>query len=194
MSSAVTSIDTATGGVKILWTAPNSNSDTITAYKIEIVDHTLTTWSQDLVHCDGTNSIIKSNLYCIVPMSVLITSPFNLLYAELVGVRISAQNTYGWSVVSVTNTVGATVRTIPILMNTPSRGTSTTISQIQVNWLPLSATADMGGSTILSYHLQWDAGSGSSGTTTWYDLIGLSADSTALTYTVTSGITGGNNY
>jgi hypothetical protein len=77
MSSAVTSIDTATGGVKILWTAPNTNSDTITAYKIEMLDHTGTTWSQDLVHCDGTNSVIKSNLYCIVPMSVLITAPFN---------------------------------------------------------------------------------------------------------------------
>lgn len=74
-------------------------------------------------------------------------------------------------------------------MNTPTRGSSTTVSQIQVNWVALTTDADKGGSTILSYHLQWDQGTGS-----WADLIGLSTESTATTYTVTSGITGGTSY
>ena len=36
MAAVITSIDSVTGGVKITWTAPNSNSEIITAYKIEI--------------------------------------------------------------------------------------------------------------------------------------------------------------
>lgn len=40
----VTSIDSATGGVAIEWTAPDARGDTITSYKIEIADKTGTTW------------------------------------------------------------------------------------------------------------------------------------------------------
>lgn len=36
MTAPTTSIDSTTGGVKISWTAPDSQGDTITAYKIEI--------------------------------------------------------------------------------------------------------------------------------------------------------------
>lgn len=189
MSEVTTTIDPTTGGLKIAWSSAVSNSETITAYKIEILDVTDTTWSQDLTNCNGANAVIMSNLYCIVPMSTLIASPFNYLYGDLVQIRISAQNTHGWSPVSSTNTLGETVRTKPVQMNTPTRGTSTTISQIQVNWVALTANADKGGSTILSYHLQWDQG-----TNTYVDLIGFSTESTAITYTVTSGITGGQTY
>jgi hypothetical protein len=55
----------------------------------------------------------------------------------------------------------------------------------------LTILADIGGSTILSYHLQWDAGtSGAS----WYDLVGFSTETTATTFTVTSGVSGGTDY
>lgn len=76
-------------------------------------------------------------------------------------------------------------------MASPSRGSSTTITQIQVDWVALSNVADYGGSPILSYHLQWDAGSNG---ITFTDLTGLSTESTATTYIVTSGITGGTDY
>lgn len=114
MAAAVTSIDSTTGGVKIEWTAPNSNSDAITAYKIEILDTTDTTWTEDTTNCDGTNTLIKSNLECIIPMSVIIASPYSYTYGELVKVRVSAFNSFGQSPVSATNTVGATVLTIPV--------------------------------------------------------------------------------
>jgi hypothetical protein len=45
MTAATTSIDAATGGVLIQWSAPNTNSDTIDAYMIEILDSTGTVWS-----------------------------------------------------------------------------------------------------------------------------------------------------
>lgn len=90
MSVVTTTIDPATGGLKIAWTAATSNSESITAYKIEILDVTDTTWSQDLTSCNGANAIVISNLYCIVPMSTLIASPFSYPYGDLVEIRISA--------------------------------------------------------------------------------------------------------
>ncbi len=38
MSAVTTSIDSSTGGIKISWTAPLNNGNTITKYKIEISD------------------------------------------------------------------------------------------------------------------------------------------------------------
>lgn len=49
----------------------------------------------------------------------------------------------------------------------------------------------MGGSTILSYDLQWDAGTNG---TTWTDLVGYSTESTATTFTVSTSISGGTTY
>jgi hypothetical protein len=71
MNAVTTSYDSVTGGVKISWTAPNSNYDSITSYKIEILDSTDTVWNTETTYCDGSNSIILSNLYCITPMSTL---------------------------------------------------------------------------------------------------------------------------
>lgn len=45
MSVVTTSIDSITGGVKILWSAATSNNDPITSYKIEILDWTSSVWS-----------------------------------------------------------------------------------------------------------------------------------------------------
>lgn len=70
MDAVTTSIDGTTGGVKIQWTAPNSNADTITSYLIEIYDPVTLDWHTNS-NCDGTQATVISNLYCIVPMSVL---------------------------------------------------------------------------------------------------------------------------
>lgn len=153
MSEAVTSYDSTTGGVKISWTSPSSNYDTITAYNIEILDKANSAWSTETANCDGSNSIILANLYCIIPMTTLYASPFNLEYNDLVEVRISAYNQFGWSAESDTNTVGATILTEPQQMSIPRRGSSTTISQVQVEWDSLTTDAEKGGSPILSYHL-----------------------------------------
>lgn len=60
MSAVTTSIDSSTGGVKIAWSAASSNSDSITAYIIEILDSTGTTWYEDTTNCLGSNSVIMS--------------------------------------------------------------------------------------------------------------------------------------
>lgn len=125
MSPVTASIDLTTGNVRISWSAPASNSEPITKYKIEILRSDGTTFSEDLTHCDGSSSIILANMYCIVPMSVLRSSPYSLTYGTIVKARASAFNQFGWGAVSTTNTAGATIRTEPIQMIAPLRGSET---------------------------------------------------------------------
>ena len=149
MATPTTTIDSTTGGVKISWTAPANNGNTLTAYLIEILDLAETTWSTT-THCDGSTSTIFSQRYCIIAMSALITTPFSLTLDTLVKVRISASNAVGFGPVSSTNTDGARVRTIPTTMNDPERGDATTTTSIEVTWDALVSPLN-GNTNILSY-------------------------------------------
>jgi len=60
MTTVTTSIDSSTGGVKIVWTAPHDGSSTIDAYLIEIADSTSTTWTADTTNCNAASSPIMS--------------------------------------------------------------------------------------------------------------------------------------
>lgn len=113
MSAVTTSIDLTTGNVRISWTAPNSNAEPITKYKIEILQADGTTFTESLLYCDGSSSIILANMYCLVPMSVLRASPYSLTYGTIVKAQASAYNQFGWGPVSSANTAGATIRTEP---------------------------------------------------------------------------------
>jgi hypothetical protein len=99
---------------------------------------------------------------------------------------VAAENIIGWSSESSENTVTiALVATAPLTpAASPTRDATSSHLQLVVNWADLTGT-DTGGVAITSYHLQYD---GSSGGVTWTNLIGHDADSTALTYTVTSNI------
>lgn len=57
-------------------------------------------------------------------------------------------------------------------MSAPTKGSATSESRIEVEWLELVGD-DTGGSTILSYHLQWDEGDPDA--TDFVDLIGLTS-------------------
>ena len=89
---------------------------------------------------------------------------------------------------SATSNAGPQVLTVPDQMSSPIRDALTTVSQIVVDWTPLSSPSN-GNSPITSYLLEWDDGtSGAS----WYDLVGGSPLSTATTYTVTTTQSGGS--
>jgi len=62
--------------IKIDWVAPASNGESITGYTISILEYGTTDYSET-VYCDGSNSLIISQTYCMVPMSVLTTTPFS---------------------------------------------------------------------------------------------------------------------
>lgn len=92
-------------------------------------------------------------------MTTLTSGTFTLPLDALVTVRATAHNAYGDSTPSPVNVVGAKVRTVPVKMPDLTRGSSTTESQLQINWATLTGS-DTGNSPITSYVLNWDNGSG----------------------------------
>jgi hypothetical protein len=96
----------------------------------------------------------------------------------------------------VSDAAGAlTVRTKPIKMNTPTRGSLTTTTLLHLDWVALTADADIGGSTITSYDFEWDANTNQlHGSPTWYHLQGYGTPSLALTIQITSGVVPGKTY
>jgi len=82
-------------------------------------------------------------------------------------VKVAAHNLNGWGDFSDTNYAGAIIETIPSVMNAPTRNPQTNTVKIVVDWLP---PANDGYSVILSYNLQWDAGTDAA---TWTNLVGF---------------------
>lgn len=184
MVAVTTSIDSSTGGVKITWTAPLDGSSTIDSYLIEIANSAQTAWAADTTNCDGASSTIISQMYCVIPMSTLAASFGYTTLDQLVTVRATAHNVYGYATLpSTVNSSGAKIRQAPDQMIIPTVDSYSDTS-VTISWSALTGTAT-GNSDITSYNLQWDNGSGS----TFTDL----ASQTSLTYTA-SGLSGGTTY
>ena len=105
--------------------------------------------------------------------------------------RVSALNSIGWNQVSNVNSLGATIRTEPVQMSAPTRGSQTSETQVEVEWTALTAVDDLRGSVITSYHLQWDEGTTG---VSWYDLTGFSMFYLGTSFIVTSGLLPGYTY
>lgn len=70
--------------IKISWSEPSNNGSPILKYLVEILKSDLSTFSQDLINCDGSKSTIKTNKYCEIPLTTLRSAPFSLTYGTLV--------------------------------------------------------------------------------------------------------------
>jgi len=62
---------------------------------------------------------------------------------------------------------------------------------VEVKWIALSAHADIRGSPVTSYDLQWDKGTSG---LQWESLVGANADSLAIVYIAQSNIIPGKTY
>mmetsp|Transcript_9442 Transcript_9442/g.8981 ORF Transcript_9442/g.8981 Transcript_9442/m.8981 type:complete len:609 (+) Transcript_9442:2746-4572(+) len=177
--------------LKIAFSVPVSNGGaTVDSYDIQIQLQGTTTYQQDLTYCDGSSATIMSQMYCMVPMTEII-STYGYTYNQLVVAIVSASNSVGAGDFSDDNTIGDTVITPPDQVATPTDGAGTTQSSIQVDWADYPSAPENGGSSVTSYNVQWDSGTGG---VTWTNLAGFSTDSLALTYTVTSGVVPGTSY
>jgi hypothetical protein len=157
---------------------------------IEILDHAGTAYHVETTECDGSTSEIVAALYCDVPVSVLRASPYNLELQDLVVARVSAYNERGWGTPSDPNGSGALIETEPSKMESPIRGASTGVDQLDVSWSLLSSPDD-GYSAVTTYALYWDAGSSGAN---WYSLVGVASDYLLSSYLVTEGVSVGDSY
>jgi len=185
-AAPTTSIDSETGGIAITWTAPDERGDTITAYLIEIANKAGDSWTTH-TSCDGSSPSVIEALRCVVPMSALTEVPFNYVFDDLVVVRVSASNSFGFGVKSpASDETGARVRSVPSQMLPPTEDISSTDTTITLNWVGLEGVS-AGNSEVLAYSLYWDQGDSNAEVTT--ELV----DALVTTFTVNS-VEGGMTY
>ena len=84
-----------------------------------------------------------------------------------------------------------TVRTEPLKMDSPARGSETTPSTLDVEWTAMTTDAEQGGATVISYNVQWDAGTAG---LDWQHLLGHGSPSLATNLDIVSGVVGGTSY
>jgi hypothetical protein len=83
-------------------------------YRITIKTH-LGSYVETTEHCDGHDQTTMANLFCIVPMSVLRSEPYNLELLEPIVALVEALNIIGYNwTPSAENTGDAICRTEPL--------------------------------------------------------------------------------
>jgi hypothetical protein len=135
-----------------------------------------------LTNCDGSTSEVLSTQSCLVPITLLIDSSYQLAWGSSIYAKVSAYNLYGYSVESAVGN-GAIILTYPdapvSLAETISERTS---SSITISW---SEGAANGGTDVLDYRVTYDQSND--------DYLVLVSELNALTYTAI-GLTAGNTY
>ena len=155
VATITTSIDAGSGGVLIQWVEPHDGSQAITEYLVEIADVNTASWHEDSTNCDGSDPSLTS---CLIPMDVLVTAPYSLVFDQLVQVRVTAINSYGPGTPSEVNTDGARARRRPVQIPSVSVLTFTDTT-VTLSWDALVGT-DAGNSAILTYDLYFDDATG----------------------------------
>jgi titin len=121
-------------------------------------------------------------------MSTLTGVTLGYAFDQVVTVRVSATNSYGFGLVSPTSdSSGARIRVVPSQMSPPTLGTGSTDVTVIMNWVALTGTS-AGNSAVIAYSLLWDNGVSASAEPT-VELV----DALVSTFTVT-GVTGGTTY
>lgn len=182
------------GDLQISWSEPTNTGGS----GVLIVDHVVEIKSKDGNYyedtslCDGSTEPSLSSLACEFRFSGLLLSPYLLVQGDLVKAIVKVKNEIGWSVYSpeLADASAIPMQTVPLKPSAPTKDTATSSTQLVVDWSPISSPND-GGSSIISYNLQYDAGSGA---TSWVDLIGNPTNSLVQTYTFTGAITAGGTY
>lgn len=188
-SSATTSIDAATGGVVLAWSAPASTGGiALTSYLVEVQGNG-GGWSTEPA-CPSSDASLVASPTCTIPMASLVASPHLLAFDALVVVRLTAANALGSGPTGPENTAGARIRQVPAQMAAPSEGADTTDSQVVVEWIAVTAAGlPTGNSPVTSYELLWD--NGDSSLTTF---VQLTLTSTLATSHTIVGVTEGAFY
>lgn len=189
-------VTTNTGNsVKVQWTEPYDGGSTITALQIELRASDGTTFAAQVLYCNGqSDATVRTQAYCVIPVSVLQASPYSLVQGDKVVARMLATNAVGSSSYSddgiLTGQSYAEIQSVPHKPpSAPSRGATTATTQIEVAVAALTGV-ETGGSPILSYHIEFDDGTSGA---VWTELQGYSSNSLSLSV-VRTGLTIGTAY
>ena len=170
--------------ITIAWVEPYNGGSPILDLTVEVRGQD-GTFHEELLYCDAGETDTRSDSYCVIPMSQLTASPFNLEQGDKIVARMTVTNVAGDSPISddteLVDITYALAMTIPHKpANPPQKGDATTTSQVEVLIDVLTGDAT-GGSAILSYHIVYqDPDTGDS----WIELQGASSNALTTSYTV----------
>ncbi len=155
--------------MRVAWSVVADNGSQISSYLITIkgVDGNFYTTSA----CNGADATIIANRHCDIPMSTLTALPFALLQNTLIVAKVQATNEVGSGLISDPNISGATIALVPHKPPTPPTMLTQSSTSISVT-MPSVTPTETGGSTILSYHLEFKESSQS----TYQTLVGQAPD------------------
>jgi hypothetical protein len=138
--------------VLIDWIAPEDNGSPILSYKIYIQTLDPAVYAIDLENCDGSVASVINALQCTVPVTTLMTAPYNFDWGASIYAKIVATNEYGDSQESVAGN-GAIIMTKP----DPPISLQEDVTQrhptaITFSWVD---GASNGGDTIIDYRISY---------------------------------------
>lgn len=81
--------------VKVEWQLPSNNGSPIISYKVYIKEIDTENYTLEAVDCDGTQATVISNEYCLINISTLLASPFNVDGGDSIWAKVEAENLYG---------------------------------------------------------------------------------------------------
>jgi len=126
ISADVTTALQGTTDIRVSFFDPTDTGGlTIDEYDILIYDPSTDSYVEDLVKCDGSAALVKTNMYCDFLVTYLM-STYSYAIGDLVKAKSRSKNTIGWSEYSSPNTIGAVIQTEPTFMNAPSSGSGST--------------------------------------------------------------------
>ena len=138
--------------VRIAWNIVADNGSPISSYVITLRAVNTNFYSTSV--CNGADATIAANRYCDIPMSTLTSLPFALLQGTLIVAKVQAINEEGLGLISDPNLSGAAIALIPHKPPTPPTMTSQSSTSISIN-MPSVTLTETGGSSILSYNLEF---------------------------------------
>jgi hypothetical protein len=134
--------------VIVSWLAPFDNHVPITAYRVEL-ENASGLFEEMVDLCDGSDREGLEEQFCKIPMHEFWQPRLNKAAGDIVKAKVVAINERGESVISLENTTGALVQTVPFEMIAVTDGDNTSGRQVHVRW-----TAPLDGlSAIQSYEL-----------------------------------------
>ena len=141
--------------VRIIWSNANVIEDSITAYKVEILNGDGNFVAYDACNVEQTVLDAKAGLdpQCEIDMSTF-WSDFSMDQGTYITATVMAVNEKGDSTVSRWNTSGAVVQKVPSMMNPPSGLRDESSDSVKLEWNAITSPRD-GGSPILTYVLQY---------------------------------------
>jgi hypothetical protein len=140
--------------VQISWVAPNDQGSEILKYKIYIQKNDLS-FTEDLTYCNGADQTVIDATSCLIPISELISSLYNLPWGSEIKAKLIARNAYGDSEESDVGGSAVILTNPDKPLNVVEVYSERTATSLGVSW---DEGSQNGGSPVIDYTVSYAEG------------------------------------